>query len=304
MYIPFWLIVIAVIVGIVFYSRANKKSPTTNMPPFLKQQFSYKLDIFIEPWWYKIYKKISNPTDEAKWEKETEKKIAALEKAEDGSDNLWGRRYLFTEYYDSTSGLTTRFQRIFYTNGEQKIFPVDEFGDRGYVFDEDSSLNARHADLDDDARERRKKLSVEIGEDFIRNEIFDKHIGGPRSDFDYEKENYVFRFPLYEVFNFLLALGTRFHGTEGNTMVKWPDQIEEKFKEHGVQYETQFEYEPTLFDIEKHDSAFYEKWGKPKITLSSSERFNSGYLTGGEGTSYSVSLKIFRPGENDRINQQ
>lgn len=301
MYIPTWLIIGVIIVGIYFFSKSRKgKSSSNNMPNIFKQNFSYKLDIYIEPWWYKIYKKVSAPKDEKKWEKETAKKVEDFEKSGDMTANLYGRRYLFTEYYDSVSGLTTRFQRVFFWNGEQKIYPVDEFGDRGYIFDADSSLKAG-LDEEDDARERRQKLSVEVGENFIRNDIHDKYIGGPRSEFDYEKENYVFSFPMYEVFNFLFALGTRFHDTEGNTIIKWPDQIEEKFKEHGIKYETQFEYDPTQFDIEKHDATFYEKWGKPKISLSSSDRFASSYLTGAEGTSYSIDLKLFRPGENDRI---
>jgi len=301
MYIPAWLIVGAIIVGIYYFAKSRKSNSNSNtMPNIFKQNFSYKLDIYIEPSWYKIYKKVSDPKDEKKWEKETAKKVEDFEKSGDMTSNIYGRRYLFTEYYDSASGLTTRFQRVFFWNGEQKIYPVDEFGDRGYIFDADSSLKAG-LDEEDDARERRQKLSVEVGENFIRNDIHDKYIGGPRSEFDYEKENYVFRFPMHDVFNFLFALGTRFHDTEGNTIIKWPDQIEKKFKEYGIKYETQFEYDPTQFDIEKHDVAFYEKWGKPKISLSSSDRFASTYLTGAEGTSYRIDLKLFRPGENDRI---
>lgn len=304
MYLPWWLVIIVVIIGVYYFKKTQKVNPSSNTAAnFFKHNFSYKLDIYIEPWWYKIYKKVSSPSDEKKWEKETKKKIEDFEKSGDMNSSLWGRRYFFTEYYDSVSGLTTRFQRVSYWNGEQKFYPVAEFGDRGYIFDVDSSLKAS-IDEKDDERERREKTSVEIGENFIRNDIYDKYIGGPRFGFDYQKEDYVFTFPIHEVFNFLFSLGTRFHNTEDNTIIKWPDQIEEKFNECGVKYETQFEVGPTPFDIEKHDPAFYEKWGKPKVALTSSDRFGGAYLTGREGTSYRIDLKLFRPGENDRISNE
>lgn len=296
MYFPSWLIIGVLILGFYYFIKL-KKSNSKSVSDIFKPNFSYKLEIYVEPWWYKIYRKLSATEDEKKLEKEITKKIENFEKSRDVSAGLWGRSYIFTEYYDSTSGLITRFQRVIYQNGEQKLFPVNEFGDSGYIFPEDSSLSADINEQDQE-RERRQKLSIEIGEDFIRNDIFDKYIGGPRVDF--EKENYLFRFPLQEVFSFLFALGTRFHDTEGNAIIKWPDHIQEKFKGHDIKYETQFEYEPTEFDIEKHDVEFYNKWGKPKICLYSS-RSAIGYLTGPNGTSYRINLKLFRPGENDRI---
>jgi len=69
----------------------------------------------------------------------------------------------------------------------------------------------------------------------------------------------------------------------------------------GIKYETSFDYEPNPFDIEKHDKEFYEKWGQPKITLSSSKRNNGYFKSEKDGTSFGISLKIFRPGENDRV---
>ncbi len=259
---------------------------------------SYKLVIHIEPWWFKLYKKASGE----KSEKQLSKEIEIKEKmAEDVDSNLYGRRYYFTEYYDSGSGLTTRFQRVFFTSGKQIFYPVDKFGDCGYFFESDSKLSA--SDESNEKREQRKKLSVDISENFIRNDIFDKYIGGLRSDFDYEDENYLFRFPLHDIFNFLLALGQRFHETESNTIIKWPDHIEKKFKELDIKYETYFDSEPESFNIEKHDKECYERWGKPKISLDSSDR-DSGYLISTkDGTSFNISLKIFRPDENNRISK-
>jgi hypothetical protein len=221
---------------------------------------------------------------------------------EDDSSSLWGRRYYFTEYYESASGLTTRFQRVLCQNGKQYFYPVDEFGDSGYIFDSDRGLN-HPFDEDSKHREERDKLSVEIGEDFIRNDIWDKHIGGLKGSWDYEKENYLFSFPLQEVFNFLLALGDRFQGAERNTIIEWPEYIQRKFEEAGIMYEKLFEFEPILFDIEAHDKDFFEKIGRPKISSSSSDKFHSTYLKDKNGTYYGVELTIFRPGENDRIDR-
>lgn len=301
MYIPTWLIIGAVILGIYYFAKSKKQNLNSNSTPnIFKQNSSYKLDIHIEPNWYKLYKKLHGQKSDKEFEKIFEDKHKKMEK--DNTSSLWGRRYYFTEYYDSTSGLTTRFQRVLCQNGKQYFYPVDEFGDAGYIFDSDSGLN-NLGEEDDEKREQRKKLSVEIGENFIRNDIFDKYIGGPKESWDFEKENYIFSFPLYEVFNFLLALGTRFHDTERNTIVEWPEHIQNKFKEAGIDYEKIFEFEPTLFEIEKHDKDFFEQIGRPKISSSSSDRFHSTYLKDKNDTYYGVELKIFRPGENNRIGE-
>jgi hypothetical protein len=286
MYIPTWLIIGVVILGIYYFVKSKKQN---NMTGIFKQNFSYKLDITLQPDWYKLYKKVSTPKSEKEWEKELEEKI----KKSDESD-LWQRSYHFTEYYDSASGLTTRFQRIFLKNGKQLSLPVDEFGDFGYVFEADRELEFDKKDKDGNLESLRGKLAFEITEDSIRNNVFDKHIGGRSIP---EKEDYLFNFPLYEVFNFLFTLGQRFHETEDKPIIKWPDNIEKKFKELGIKYETYFDYEPTQFDIEKHDKELYEKLGKPKIALYGDDK---GYLTSDEA-SYWVKLKIFRPSENDRI---
>lgn len=217
MYIPAWLIIGAIIVGIYYFSKSRKGAVTSNnMSNIFKQNFSYKLDIYIEPNWFELYKK----TSPGKSEKEIEKEfVEKSEKTEDADDDLVGRRYFFTEYYDSATGLTTRFQRVFILVENSFSTPVDEFGDSGYFFRSDWGLRNKESDKD---RERRKKLTVDIGENYIRNDIFDKHIGGPRSEFDYEKENYLFQFPLSEIFDFLFALGQRFHDTENKPIIKWP----------------------------------------------------------------------------------
>ena len=110
----------------------------------------------------------------------------------------------------------------------------------------------------------------------------------------------MFSFPLHDVFNFRYALGSQFDGTEESTVIKWPDAIEKKFKALGIKYETYFDYEPEAFKMEEYDKQFFENMGKPKIISGGSSRFHSGYLSSDEGY-YSMSLKLFRPNENDRI---
>lgn len=293
MYISGWLIFVIVVGAIYFFSRSKNRPQIENL---LKPSFSYKLDISIEPGWYEIYKRLSGEKSEEALKKRLDKKVA------DGDSDLWHRRYHFTEYYDSVTGLTTRFQRVFLNNGKQYFYPADKFGDRGFIFESDIDFKSRETDED---KAKQDRLSVQVGEDFIRSSIFDKYIGGPRSDFDYEESDYVFKFPLYETFNFLLTLGTRFHQAEQNVIIKWPEYLEKKFKELGIEYETIFDHEPSVFDIEKYDKELYEKLGKPKISSSSKDsQFFSTYLKSKEnGTHYSVDLKIFRPEENDRIGE-
>ena len=294
MYIPIWLIVI-IVIGWYFYSRSQEENKNVHNH---EQNFSYKLDISIEPNWREIYKELVNPKSDKEWNKIINEKTKDLKKKD--TENLFGRRYHFTEYYDSVSGLTTKLQKTICSDGKEYSNFVNEFGDSGYVFDSDASWN--YSIHDDEKRtEKRDRLAVEITEDGIYNNIFDEFIGGKKSF--YKKEDVVLNFPLYEVFNFLFALGQRFHDTENNTVIKWPKQIEKAFKKSGIKYEKYFDYEPEEFDIEKHDKDFFEKWGKPKISLYSSDRFHSTYLVFKNKTYYSVRLKIFRPEENDRISQ-
>lgn len=287
---------IAVVVGTIYHF--SKKKGAMPLPSVTKQNFSYRLDIHIEPNWIDMYAKLlGKKRDDKFYHKLLEEKF----KSSDPETDLMHRRYSFTEYYDSVSGLITRLQTTTLSDGKRRTFPVDEFGDRGYIFRSD--LFADHSANESlEERAERDKVSVEVGDNFIRSGIYDKYIGGPKSSFDYEASDYIFRFPLSDVFNFLLALGTRFHGTEQNLIIKWPEQIEKRFKEFGIKYETQFDHEPDVFNIEKHDKEFFEQIGKPTISSSRNDsQFFNTYLTTEDNTHYSVSLKIFRPEENDRI---
>ena len=97
MSISTWLI-IGVIVFFVYRLTKCEESATHN---------GYRLDISIEPNWYKLYKRLCNPMSEEELDKSLNEKFKKL-KDDGGASSLWGRSYHFTEYYDSSSGLTTR----------------------------------------------------------------------------------------------------------------------------------------------------------------------------------------------------
>jgi len=295
MYIPSWLILAAAIIAVLYFLR-HKNQSTQSVSGLLrgKDNFSYKLEIFISPGWPQIYQTLAKLQTDKGFEKEIEKKKL------DPQFDLWPRRYIFTEYYDSASGLTSRFQQTVFGDDSTRLKEVEEFGDSGYIFQVDRFENL----LQDEKKYReRQKLAIEVGEDFIRTNIFDPHVGGMKSTgLDYEQTDYLFQFPLFAVFNFLLQLGQRFHDTENNPVVKWPEHIENKLKEMGVKYAPQFEYEPKLFDIKKHDKDFFERMGKPQIALYGLSQLDSVYFECEKTeTIYNVKLKIFRPDENDRI---
>jgi hypothetical protein len=130
MYIPTWIF-IGIIILWIYYVTNKRPSDFGNKDNTLKDNYSYRLDIYIEANWRAIYKKLCSPKSESNWKKFLSEKIR---ESKDENSSLWGRRYYFTEYYDSISGLTTRFQRIICQNGNQFFYPVDEFGDRGYIF--------------------------------------------------------------------------------------------------------------------------------------------------------------------------
>jgi hypothetical protein len=294
MYIPIWLIIFIFVLWL--FTRSNKSGQTT-FSNSRKKILSYKLDIQIEPSWYEIYKKASGKNGK-ELNDYIDSKLKEIENLEYDDGSLWGKRYFFTEYYDASSGLITKFQRV--VKGEKQVcFPVSEFGDSGYIFNSDSGLGNLGKETEHQ-RENRKKLSVEIGESYIRNDIYDKYIGGAKSESDYLEENYLFKFPLHDMFEFFYSLGARFDGAEESVVIKWPDHIEAKFKELGIKYEKQFEFEPTQFNIEEHDRELYEKLGRPKISMGNSGRFHSSYLSC-NNTYFGLDLKIFRPSENDRI---
>jgi len=295
MYIPTWFLLVFLVIGFYIYLKTGRNLKTQIKQKDLSSLYSYQLDIHIEPNWYGLYRALhKDKTDEEFEEFFKHNPFASGKKEKEG---LWGQRFFFTEYYDSSTGLTTKLQRIVDQEGGQRFFPVDKFGSAGYILDSDKEKFDRN-ETDEDRR-KRDELTVEIGEDFIRNDIFEHLIGGLKNDFEYTEDNYPFRFPLRDVFNFLFSLGQRFHGLEECTVLKWPDHIEDKFKQFGIKYDKFLEFEPPIFDLEKQDQDFFERIGRPKV--SSSDQRDSTFLKDEIGTHYGIRLKLFRPDENPRI---
>lgn len=256
----------------------------------LSKKMSYKLDVYMEPHWGRFYKKVFDNVSEDLVFAEIDKK---KETSANIDSNLYGRRYYFTEYYDSSTGLTMRFQRVIYPSGKVLVFPVDEFGDTGYFFESDGQINR---DENSEERIKRGKLLVKVGENFVCNNVFDENGIGEKMIF--EKEDYLFQFPLNDIFNFRFALGKKYHDTENNAILKWPDQIQNKFDDLGIKYETYFEYEPDSLDIDENDKEFYERWGRPVVALSTNSDDTSLRM---DGTAFGVKLKIFKPIDNERF---
>src|ERR1700757_712279 len=98
----------------------------------MPEAFCYRFQAHMEPNWQAIVKKIVGLSTE----QEQEAFRAKLrENPQEG--RMIGRTYDFTEFFDSSSGLTTRFQRTNPPNQSYCNF-VDEFVDRGYLFGWDS----------------------------------------------------------------------------------------------------------------------------------------------------------------------
>lgn len=246
----------------------------------IPQHFAYKLDVSLTPYWPMLAEKIAG----SKTSKELDEMFAGRDKDSEGG--LYGSYYNFTEYYDTASGLTVRHQTSS-IGDKTHSNPVDEFLTYGSMFG-----HKMGSDVD---RIKENKYSIAITEDSIRNNCFDQHIGGFSSIGD--KEDYLIIFPLDSIVKFLAEVGLRFHDVENNVVIKWPDHIENELKERGFTYNSRLEYEPTLFDVEKHDKDFYERNGRPKFSL----------YGGGDPVfeckeaEYRVSFKMFRPKNNDRL---
>lgn len=244
--------------------------------------------------------------------KDFEKQIAAEMKEPWGLINR--RQYIFTEYYDAATWMIQRFQKIrtVTDKGESVSFSeVEKFGENGFLFkrDWDLYISAKH-------RSKKKveldKRSVDIGENYIRNTTCDECVGWPKRSFDYEPENYLFFFPLAEVFEFLYEFWAKYaysahaDGVENKLIVKWPDKIEKRLKEEDIKYECyRGDWGEDLFDIEGTDKDFYERWQGVKVS-----RYDEGGPFWGSGffrwsdsywIMYSVKVKVFKPRTNERL---
>jgi hypothetical protein len=116
-----------------------------------------------------------------------------------------------------------------------------------------------------------------------------------------EELSEVAEFPLNWVFNFLFAIGERFHGGEENIVIKWPEYMEKEFERVGVTPNSN-KYKPALWELERDDKDFFERIGKPEISAFNNDgSFDFGYQKfefDAKRISYQVKLKIFLPGKD------
>ena len=94
--------------------------------------FSYRLQVGVEPKWHEIIAKVVGlSTDQERTVFGDKLREYRQKYAQD--DLMLNRTYHFTEFFDASSGLTTRFERINTLQQSYSDF-VSEFADRGYLF--------------------------------------------------------------------------------------------------------------------------------------------------------------------------
>jgi hypothetical protein len=208
--------------------------------------FSYRMKIRVEPNWDAIVKRILGPDASVGFSE-------LMGKAE-AVPAIWKnlqRTYDFTEFFESRSGLTVRFQR---TNAREISYAnfVDEFRDCNRLFGSGVIVP------DDETN----KFSVEVTERSIRNECFDQFIGGISPWIDGEK---FFLIPIEAILEFVIALQLLLPETKTNSIIKWPDQIEQSLKKNDIKYEAPFSFKPNMVSIEQKAPEFFRTYGYPQV---------------------------------------
>jgi len=127
--------------------------------------FSYKLQVRVEPKWGEIIARAVGLSTEQERKAFGEKLRGYTEVPQ--WDQMLHRTYSFTEFFDASSGLTTRFLKISTLQQSYSDF-VSEFSDRGYLF-------GWHCPFMPD--KDRQKYQIEVTERQIRNECFDGYGG-------------------------------------------------------------------------------------------------------------------------------
>jgi hypothetical protein len=208
--------------------------------------FSYRMKIRVEPHWDAIVNRIAGPNGS-----ERVSELMQKAKAIPAIWNTLHRTYDFTEFFESRSGLTIRFQRINTRDGSREDF-VDEFRDCNQLFGWEEIV----------PKSETNKFSVEVTEYSIRNECFDMFIGGISPWMDGEK---FFVMPIEAMLEFVIALQILRVETTTRSIVKWPDKIEQAFKENGIKYEPSFDFDPELVPLEKEAPEFFRKYENPQV---------------------------------------
>lgn len=216
--------------------------------------FSYRMKIRVEPHWEAIVKRIVGPNGK-------ERVPELMEKAAEVPTLLsnFSQTYDFTEFFESRSGLTIRFQRTNSRESSHANF-VDEFRGINQLFGSGAIVPP----------DETNKLSIEVTEYSIRNECFDQFIGGISPWMDGEK---FFFIPLTAMLEFVIALQLLRPETKSNSIIKWPDQIEELLTKNAIKYEASFDFDPEMVPLEKDAPVFFRRYGYPQVaTLEASTK--------------------------------
>ena len=213
--------------------------------------FSYRLKIAVEPQWAEIIKQVVGLYND-----QEQKEFAERLKDHLRDDRMLHRHYDFTEFFDSQTGLTAKFQRV-HANGKTHSGFVQEFADAGYLFGRDNPLVPE---------DQQGKHQIAITEHGVRTECFDPHSG----QFDSFFGPSLFEFPIDALVEFGVALQLRFPEITTSHVTKWPDNIEAALQRNGTKYEDMWSYKPKEFNIEKEDREFFSRYGKPKVATTAS----------------------------------
>ena len=89
------------------------------------RRFSYRLKIAVEPQWAEIIKQVVGLRNN-----QEQKDFGERLKNHLRDDRMLHRHYDFTEFFDSHTGLTAKFQRV-HANGKTHSAFVNEFADAG-----------------------------------------------------------------------------------------------------------------------------------------------------------------------------
>jgi hypothetical protein len=243
--------------------------------------FSYRLKIAVEPQWAEIIKRVVGLKNE-----EEQNQFGAKIKEHLQDDRMLHRHYDFTEFFDSSTGLTQRFQRV-HIDGKTFSGFVGELRDAGYLFGRDSPL------MPEDQRE---KYQIGISEHSIHTECFDPHTGEYIS-FGGET---LFAFPIDAVLEFGVALQLRFPDLNMKHVLKWPDKIEKALESKETKFETMFDYTPDERNLESEDHEFFLRYGKPKIATVGV--WPASYFMG-PCCYYCVELEVFTPETAKRVSR-
>jgi hypothetical protein len=227
----------------------------------------------IEPEWAEIIKRVVGLKND-----QEQKDFSTKLKEHLQADRMLHRHYDFTEFFDASTGLTTKFQRV-HTDGKTYSGFVGEFGDAGYLFGRNNPLMPE---------DKKEKYQIGVSEHAIYTECFDPFTGRINSF----GGDVLFVFPIDAVLEFGIAMQLRFPDLNTNYVIKWPDKIETALLNKGTKYETMFGCTPSERNLEKEDREFFMRYGRPKVATINS--WPTPYFQG-PCCYYCIELQVFTP---------